>query len=36
MARIDAFNTRKERNDDDDIADHYHPCRVFDRSNPPY
>src|SRR5690606_1370471 len=29
------FNTRKERNDDDPIADHYRPCQVFDRSNLP-
>ncbi|WP_375598659.1 hypothetical protein [Devosia sp. Naph2] len=28
-----AFNTRKERNDDDDIEDLHDPCHVFDRSN---
>jgi len=28
-----ASNTRKERNDDDDIEDLHDPCHVFDRSN---
>jgi hypothetical protein len=28
-----ASNTRKERNDDDDIDDLHDPCSVFDRSN---
>jgi len=36
MPRTHTVNTRKERNDDDYIADHYHPCSVFDRSNPPH
>lgn len=31
---ITSSNTRRERNDDDDIDDLHDPCRVFDRSNP--